>query len=55
MLHCYVGENVLHFLCLFSVAGALRHPTTVDTGLAHGLAPTAHVSVKTNAYNRKLA
>lgn len=24
------------------VAGALHHRTTVDTGLAHGLAPTAH-------------
>lgn len=24
------------------VTGALRHLTTVDTGLAHGLAPTAH-------------
>lgn len=36
--------------CLSPVAGALHRPTTVDTGPAHGLAPTAHVSVKTNAY-----
>lgn len=28
------------------VAGALHHPTTVDTGLAHGLAPTAHGDTK---------
>lgn len=28
------------------VAGALHHPTTVDTGLAHGLAPTAHDDTK---------
>lgn len=28
------------------VAGALHHPTTVDTGLAHGLAPTAHDDIK---------
>lgn len=49
------GRNVLILLSLFAVAGALHHPTTVDTGLAHGLAPTAHVSVKRNAYNRELA
>lgn len=28
------------------VTGALRHLTTVDTGLAHGLAPTAHGDTK---------
>lgn len=28
------------------VAAALRHPTTVDTGLAQGLAPTAHDDTK---------
>lgn len=28
------------------VGGALHHPTTVDTGLAHGLAPTAHGDTK---------
>lgn len=43
----------LMFGVSFAVAGALHHPTTVDTGLAHGLAPTAHVSVKRNAYNIK--
>lgn len=29
-----------------TVAGALHHPTTVDTGLAHGHAPTAHGDTK---------
>lgn len=28
------------------VASALHHPTTVDTGLAHGPAPTAHGDTK---------
>lgn len=48
-------ERMYYIFFVSAAAGALRHPTTVDTGLAHGLAPTAHVSVKTNAYNRKLA
>lgn len=29
-----------------TVAGVLHHPTTVDTGHAHGLAPTAHGDTK---------
>lgn len=45
MLHYYAEEH-LNIFCLFAVASALHHPTTVDTGLAHGPAPTAHVSVK---------
>lgn len=37
-----------------TVAGALHRPTTVDTGLAHGLAPTAHGDTKFSSFNVQL-
>lgn len=46
MIVVMTGVTDMMSMITGTVAGALHHLTTVDTGLAHGLAPTAHGDTK---------